>query len=217
VVTRPTVPSGGVLTTADGVRLEAEASVPPDAWAAAVLAHPHPLYGGSMRDGLPALLFDRLPRVGVACLRFNFRGVGASEGSHGGGTEERLDVEAAIGALAEAAPGMPLALAGWSFGGDVSLTTCDPAISGWCPVAAPLSTVPTGSMAAALDARPKRLLVPEHDQLLPPDAARDATAGWVATEVVEIAGTDHFLAGSIGTVAEQLVAFLRFLVRRDAP
>lgn len=71
-----------MLTTSDGVALEAELDVPADAWAAVVLAHPHPLYGGSMRDGAPAILFERLPTEGVAALRFNFRGVGASGGVH---------------------------------------------------------------------------------------------------------------------------------------
>jgi alpha/beta superfamily hydrolase len=200
-----------VLTTADGVRLEAGTSVPPDPWAAAILAHPHPLHGGSMRTGVPAALFERLPAQGVACLRFNFRGVEGSDGTHGQGVDERLDVAAAAVALAGLAPGVPLVAAGWSFGADVSLAVGDDAIDGWCAIAPPLATVPVEEMVAAAEARPKRLLVPEHDQLRPPAAARTTTAAWVRTEVVEIQGADHFLAGRLGVVADEVVAFLRTL------
>lgn len=198
-----------MLTTADGVRLEAESTVPPGAWAAAVLAHPHPLHGGSMRTGVPAVLFERLPEQGVACLRFNFRGVEGSEGRHTQGLDERLDVAAAAGGLAEAAPDVPLVVAGWSFGGDVSLAVADDALDGWCAIAPPLATLPESDLVAATDPRPKRLLVPEHDQFRPPSAARTATSSWANTEVVEVAGTDHFLAGRLSAVADAVVAFLR--------
>lgn len=200
-----------MLTTADGVRLEAETAVPPDPWAAAVLAHPHPLHGGSMRTGVPAVLFERLPQQGVACIRFNFRGVEGSEGTHARGADEPLDVAAAVTALAADVPGVPLVVAGWSFGADVSLTVTEEAIAGWCPIAPPLATVAMEDMAAANDPRPKRLLVPEHDQFRPPTAARTATSRWTATEVVEVPGADHFLAGRLGAVADAVVAFLRSL------
>lgn len=195
----------------DGLRLEAETSVPPDPWAAAVLAHPHPLHGGSMRTGVPAALFERLPQEGVACLRFNFRGVEGSEGEHDGGQAERFDLAAAIAALAEAAPDVPLIVAGWSFGADVSLTVTELRLHGWCAVAPPLASVPIEEMAAATDPRPKRLLVPEHDQFRPPSAAATATAAWTNTEVVEVPGTDHFLTGRLAAVAAGVVELLRSL------
>ena len=64
------------LTTADGLTLEGELAVPDEAWGAAVLAHPHPQYGGTMRSIVIGALFQALPEAGVAALRFNFRGVG---------------------------------------------------------------------------------------------------------------------------------------------
>src|SRR5205085_9349154 len=87
------------LHTADGLALEAEWSVPDDARAAMVLCHPHAQYGGTMRSIVISALFDALPRAGVACLRFNFRGVGTSGGTHDHGDAERLDVAAAVAAL----------------------------------------------------------------------------------------------------------------------
>lgn len=89
------------LTTDDGVELEAECHVPDgnaadEVKATVVIAHPHPLHGGDMYSPVTSALFGSLPALGVAGVRFNFRGVGRSGGSHNGGDAERLDVRAAI-------------------------------------------------------------------------------------------------------------------------
>lgn len=201
------------LTTVDGLTLEAEAHIPEQAWAAAVLTHPHPLHGGTMRSLVPSTLFAALPLAGVACLRFNFRGVEGSGGSHDGGVGERYDVVAAVDALAATAPGVPLALVGWSFGADVALAVTDPRVAGWCAVAPPLRTH-TDDMAAATDARPKLLLVPERDQFRPPGEAAELTARWVNTRIEVIPGADHFLVGRTDLVTELVLGFLRELAGR---
>src|SRR5436305_3865671 len=91
------------LPTRDGVQLEAERAVPPgSSRASAVLCHPHPQYGGTMRSIVIGALFDALPAVGVTCLRFNFRGVERSTGTHDEGRGELLDVAAAIDHAASA-------------------------------------------------------------------------------------------------------------------
>jgi hypothetical protein len=175
-----------------------------------VLAHPHPLYGGSMRTGVPAVLFERLPAMGIAALRFNFRGVEGSTGTHDRGGAERLDVRAAVGGMPA---GLPVVLCGWSFGADVSLCVEDPRVAGWCCVAPPLAIVPVEEMAAAADTRPKHLLIPEHDQYDPPERAGDLTAGWAATTLTVIPGADHFVAGSMGFIADSVAAFAAGLVQ----
>ena len=135
------------LTAADGVTLDAELAPAEGATRAAmVLCHPHPQYGGTMRSIVISALFDALPRAGVACLRFNFRGVETSGGAHDHGDLEHLDVAAAVAALPELlattgdapmADG-PLVLTGWSFGADMALSTVAPAISAWFGIAPPL-------------------------------------------------------------------------------
>src|SRR5581483_11002385 len=150
----PTVPSPPMpiepvsLHTSDGLALEAELSVPDDAWAAAVLAHPHPQFGGNMRSIVPGALIEALPRAGVAALRFNFRGVEGSEGAYDEGRGEQLDVIAAIDALSEIAEGLPLVLAGWSFGADTSLAVGDERVDGWAAIAPPLRVVKLDDMVA---------------------------------------------------------------------
>ena len=199
------------LATSDGLSLEAELRVAENAWAAAVLLHPHPEHGGNMRSIVPGTLFEALPRDGVAALRFNFRGVGRSEGSHGGGLPERADVVAAVDVLSAITEGLPLVLAGWSFGADTALAVDDERVAGWFCVAPPLRVVKVADMVASGDDRPKLLVVPEHDQFRPPDSARDATAEWTNTRIEVVAGADHFLVGRVDRVPPLCVEFLRQL------
>jgi alpha/beta superfamily hydrolase len=206
------------LACADGVSLEAELRVPDpssgvDVWAAVVLLHPHPKMGGTMRVGVPSFLFDALPAAGVAALRFNFRGVEGSGGSHGRGVDERLDVVSAVDALSAAVgDGVPLVLCGWSFGGDVSLSVSDARVAGWFAVAAPLQVFADPSAyVAAFDPRPKVLAVPQHDQYCDPACARESTVSWVATSVEVVPGADHFMAGRMDRVAAMCLSFLEGL------
>jgi alpha/beta superfamily hydrolase len=203
------------LHTADGLALEAELRVPfgrsDEPWAAAVLAHPHPQHGGNMRSIVPGALFDALPADGVACLRFNFRGVGASQGTFGEGRAERQDIEAAIDALSAITEGLPLLLAGWSFGADTSLAVVDERISGWCCMAPPLRYGKVEEMAARFDPRPKLLVIPQYDQFRSPESAAEVVADWAETRIEVVPGADHFFVGRIERVPPLALAFLRTL------
>lgn len=196
------------LCTDDGLGLEAVLSVPDrDPVAAVTLAHPHPGYGGDMDAGLVGLLAEPLSSAGIVVLRWNFRGVGRSEGASTGGAEEWRDVVAALDHLVGLDLGVPVHLAGWSFGADVSLAVADARHAGWIGITPPLAF--TGDAPAAEhDPRPTRLLVAEHDQFRPPDAARSATATWTATDVEVIASADHLLAGHSAAVAQRIVTEL---------
>lgn len=91
---------------------------------AVVLCHPHPLYGGTMHSAVVLAVAKVLAeRAGdrVACLRFDYRGVGASEGSYDEGRGETLDVRAAIDFVREHVPGKPITVCGYSFGTWVGL------------------------------------------------------------------------------------------------
>ena len=184
------------LATSDGVQLEAQLAVPDGATVGVVLAHPHPLYGGSMWDGPPAWLFERLPAVGVAAIRFQVRA------EHDEGRAEQRDVVAAIDALPA---GLPVVLCGYSFGAWVSLHVVDERVRSWVAIAAPLR----GDVPAASDPRPKLLLVPEHDQFATPDVVTATTAGWASTTVSVLAGTDHFLGGSMAAVVDQVLSAIQ--------
>jgi alpha/beta superfamily hydrolase len=88
---------------------------------AAVVCHPHPLFGGTMHNKVVYQAAKTLHRRGIPVLRFNFRGAGMSEGQHDKGEGEREDVRAGLDYLAKEFPGHRILLAGFSFGAWVGL------------------------------------------------------------------------------------------------
>ena len=86
---------------------------------AALLCHPHPLHGGTMHNKVVYRVARGLRRSGLVVLRFNFRGVGASEGEHAHMIGEIEDARAALAWIRQRYPGLPFALAGFSFGARV--------------------------------------------------------------------------------------------------
>lgn len=205
-------PISTTLTTADGLSLEAQWAVPLEPPTKVVIAHPHPQQGGNMHSLVVSTLFNHLVGSGSAVLRFNFRGVGRSEGEHDFGEGEQLDVRAAVEAMASAGDSQsPLVLAGWSFGADLALTCDAPELAGWFLVAPPLRVLDSGRYKAANDPRPKRLAVPERDQFNPPDQARSTVADWANAEIHPIGGADHFLVGRTDKLNSLLDSFLASL------
>ncbi|HSZ81657.1 MAG TPA: alpha/beta fold hydrolase [Polyangia bacterium] len=124
--TNPTLPSispsGRLSIAVAHGQLEAILKEPAAPVAAAVVCHPHPLGGGTMNNNVVYRVGRALGDAGVAVLRFNFRGVGASTGHHDGGAGEEEDARAALDLLALRHPDLPLWMAGFSFGARVGLT-----------------------------------------------------------------------------------------------
>ena len=91
--------------------------------AVAVFGHPHPLHGGTMHTKALYQAAKAMPRIGVAALRFNFRGVGSSAGTFDAGPGEQEDFKAAITFASERFPDVPIWAAGMSFGSWIAMTT----------------------------------------------------------------------------------------------
>jgi alpha/beta superfamily hydrolase len=102
-------------------KLEAAVRVAEQPRAAVVLAHPHPLYGGTLHNPVIFHADRQLSRRGMTTLRFNFRGVEGSDGFHDDGRGEIGDVAAAAAYARALAPGRPLILVGYSFGSRCSI------------------------------------------------------------------------------------------------
>jgi alpha/beta superfamily hydrolase len=199
-----------VCRTSDGLTLEAEfvAARASHPRAGAVLCHPHPQYGGTMRSIVISALFDALPDHAVSCLRFNFRGVENSDGAHAAGVDEVRDVEAALEELAgELHPSVPIVLVGWSFGADMALSVHDSRVAGWVGIAPPLRFSPATD-AIGHDPRPKLLVLAQHDEFRAPAEIEAATADWVATKRIVVPGASHFFVGRTDRVVDATVAFL---------
>src|SRR3954470_3984718 len=114
--------------------------------AAVVFAHPHPQFGGTMHTKAVYQGAKGLSRIGCAVLRFNFRGVGRSEGTFDQGEGEKEDFSAALGYMAAKYPGIPLWSAGFSFGAWVALEAgaADNRVSALIGIAPPVVTSVSG-------------------------------------------------------------------------
>lgn len=159
-----------------------------------MVCHPHPLYGGNRFNPVVEALFRALPRAGLTTIRFEFRA------NHDDGIGERLDVVAAIDAVA--AGDAPVFVLGYSFGALVALATNDERIAGIVAVAPPLTPQVTAPTAPTL------VLSARHDQFCPADTATAIVAAWPGAEFDVVESADHFLAGHAAAVAERSVAWL---------
>ena len=187
------------LTTSDGHRLAADVQLPDDdRVGGVVVCHPHPLYGGNRHAPVVDAVFRHLPQAGLAALRFDFRA------EHGGGVAERLDVVAALDELTALVGDVPLAVAGYSFGAVVALTTLDHRIVARSLVAPPLAMLGPAEVLPV----PTQVLMPRHDQFTSLAATHAALEGWDDVELTIVEGADHFLAGHITVVAEAVTTWL---------
>lgn len=136
--------SAVTLDVGSGVSLEARLSIPADARAGVVLCHPHPLYGGDMESPVVARAAEACAGRNVATLRFNFRGVGGSTGTHDDGRGEQDDVRAALAELRRRLPvGAAVAAAGYSFGAAVAAAVAaDTPMAGLALIAPPVRITP---------------------------------------------------------------------------
>ena len=109
---------------------------------AALVCHPHPLYGGTMHNKVVYAAAKTLHALGLPVLRFNFRGAGLSEGAHDRGRGEQEDVRAALNFLAAEYPGKPIVLGGFSFGSVVGLRVAcaDPRVTRIFGLGLPVNT-----------------------------------------------------------------------------
>lgn len=180
-------------------RLEAILWTPPDGVApraAAVVCHPHPVHGGTMNNNVVFRTARGLQHAGLAVLRFNFRGAGASEGVHDGEGAEEEDVRAALDHLEREFPGLPLWGAGFSFGSRTvgSLARREPRIQRVLLVALPTRAFDCTFVREVR--QPTYVLLAEHDEFgTPADFAERIGRLGNHVEIDVIEGVDHFFRG----------------------
>ncbi|HEY7875281.1 MAG TPA: alpha/beta fold hydrolase [Actinomycetota bacterium] len=203
------------LRSLDGLSLEAALDGPPDPAAALVLCHPHPRMGGTMEAPLLLALVDELVPHGWAVLRFNFRGIGASEGEPSTGEDEVADAHGAIGLARERFGDVPVAIAGWSFGAAVAVRTvaAEPGLAA-CVAIAPAVKPREGITAGLPDAAGLRVTVPlllicgANDHLVGHDDCTTWASEVAGAEVAVMAGANHFFWGKYDDLAQRVRTFL---------
>lgn len=182
----------------DGLDLEAVISQPENPTRVFVLCHPHPQMGGTMNAPLLLRLREGLVAEGWAVLRFNFRGIGESEGEPADGIPEVADAEGAVESARSRWSGLPVAIGGWSFGAAVALRVAvrqDDIAA--CAVVAPAVVPKPGITAGVPPASEVDLSTPvlvvcgANDKQVPPEECRE-WAGAVGAEYVEVPGANHF-------------------------
>lgn len=206
------------LRSTDGLALEAAIDEAADPEGIVVFCHPHPKMGGTMNAPLLVAVTAFLNERAWEVVRFNFRGIGASEGDASTGEAEVADARGALAFARTHRPRLPLALMGWSFGGAVALRTAalEPDLRA-CIAIAPAITPKPGITAGVPPARELDVKVPllvvcgANDQQVEADACR-AWAREAGAEYIEMRGANHFfwakyddLAGAVaGYLARQL-------------
>ncbi len=174
-----------------------------------VVCHPHPQYGGDMNNNVVIEIVRALLENGIAAMRFNFRGVGASGGSFGGGVEERRDAIAALDSVAtnDLAPLSSIGLVGYSFGGGVALNAAPEAHD--LSALALVSAVGDGDVPGVERlTMPKLLVTGEADSFATVERIETLAASMppsVETEVYP--QTDHFWWGSEERMAARVSDF----------
>jgi len=189
----------------------------PNATQAAVVCHPHPLYGGTLHNKVVFHAMKALNRFGFPVLRFNFRGTGMSEGEHDNGVGEVEDVRAALDWL-EREFTLPVILAGFSFGAAVGLRAA-------CADDRVRALIALGLPAVAVEGRvyevdflractkPKLFVSGSRDQF----AAQGKLEALVNTfadpkKLVRIEGGDHFFEGRLKEMRTAIEDWVREIV-----
>ncbi len=174
---------------------------------AAVVCHPHPLFGGTLHNKVVYRLARGLRRAGIVVLRFNFRGVGRSAGEHGNLEGEIEDARAALAWLRERYPAIPYALAGFSFGSRViTRLGCETAGARFLMSAGfPTRWGPPDYLENCT--APKIFIQSTNDQYGPPAELEALYERFAPPKQLHwIPATDHFFAGGLEELEERVKA-----------
>jgi uncharacterized protein len=176
---------------------------------AALVCHPHPLFGGTMHNKVVYQAAKSLDGLGLAVLRFNFRGAGLSAGTHDRGDGEQEDVRTALDFLTAEFPGVPLLLAGFSFGCWVGLRVgcADERVAELIGLGAPVNNADFSYLQSC--AKPKLFVQGSNDQF----GAREKIEALVAClpgekRFVVVPDADHFFVGKLDQLDGAITAWL---------
>jgi uncharacterized protein len=177
---------------------------------AALVCHPHPLRGGTMHNKVVFRAAKAALDAGLPALRFNFRGVGQSEGKYAGGVGERDDVRAALEYLQERFPGTRACIIGFSFGAWVGLGVgeVDPRVDALIGLALPTSDLDFNYLRQVR--KPKLIVQGTQDQFAPRAELEALFASMPEPKRLQwVEGADHLFTGKLDQVQPAVRNFLR--------
>lgn len=200
----PAIRTPFTVTTADGQTLVGEVASPIEGQRdpAILMLHPNPAGGGMMDSHIYKKAANRLPAMtGITIVRFNTRGTtseaGTSTGTYDDGVSEKFDVEAMITYCFEKLSIKDLWVCGWSFGTDLALKYArDPRIKGLILLSPPLKYSQESDLDFwVTDPRTITALIPEFDDYLVPDQARERFARITHMNLIAVDGGKHLWVG----------------------
>ncbi|MGA7684977.1 MAG: alpha/beta fold hydrolase [Terriglobales bacterium] len=198
----------------------------PDATHAALVCHPHPVYGGTLHNKVVFHAMKALHSFGFPVLRFNFRGTGLSEGIHANGVGEVEDVRTALAWLEHEFP-LPVVFTGFSFGAAVGLRAAYNDDRVRALIALGLPVVPVGSESGEGRrtysfeflrecAKPKLFVSGARDQFAPPGKLEAQVATFAEPKkVVRIEAGDHFFEGRLREMRVAIEEWVKEIVGRN--
>ncbi len=184
---------------------------------AAVVCHPHPLFGGTMHNKVVYQAAKSLSALGIPVLRFNFRGAGLSAGTHDRGHGERGDVRTALDFLHGEFPDAELLVAGFSFGSMVGLRVgCeDDRVVRLIGLGIPVNNTDFSFLQEC--AKPKLFVHGEHDEHGALAKVRELFVTLPGENLlVDVPGADHFFAGKLDQVDRAIVHWLKPVLEADS-
>ena len=193
-----------------------------DATHAAIVCHPHPLFGGTLHNKVVFHTMKAVNGFGFPVLRFNFRGTGLSEGEHASGVGEVDDVRAALDWLEHQFP-LPVIFAGFSFGAAVGLRAACPDSRVAALIGLGLPTVPVDDRVYDFEflrscAKPKLFVSGSRDQFGPPGKLEALVATFAEPrKLVRIEAGDHFFEGRLKEMRGAVEEWLRATVAAQGP
>ncbi|MDC8445282.1 MAG: alpha/beta hydrolase [Nitrosomonas sp.] len=175
----------------------------------AVVAHPHPLHGGTMDNKVVHTVFNSVLELGYIAIKFNFRGTGSSEGvfDHGiGEVEDAVAVAQSIqNQFVDHAGDLPLLLAGFSFGGGVQIQAAERLNPGSLILVSP-SLKHVGALNVPVNVKSTLIIQGDKDDIVPLNAILD----WAAPQslpVVIIPGAEHFFHGKLNILKRVILDY----------
>ena len=176
---------------------------------AALVCHPHPLYGGTMHNKVVFKAAQALQMLGMPALRFNFRGVGHSTGTYDEGRGEMNDVRFALEFLSRRYPGLPVILGGFSFGAYVALRVAaiDDRVQSMIGLGVPARMFEGEHLQGSH--KPKLIIQGTRDELAP----YALTAQWfeqvpAPKSLIAVEGADHFFQGHLDEIQAIIISFV---------
>jgi alpha/beta superfamily hydrolase len=196
----------GPVGRLEGILWTPRNSAPP---LAALVCHPHPLFGGTMHNKVVFQAAKSIDALGIPVLRFNFRGAGRSVGVHNRGIGERDDVRTALQFLIAEFPGVPLLLAGFSFGAAVGLRVgcATPEVSNLIALGLPVNNTDVSFLFEC--SKPKLFVHgsdDEHGAVRKVEELVPALPG--ENRLVVVDGVDHFFTGKLHELDDAITTWL---------